>query len=44
MRKTYLIYGIILCVFVAYSNYYGMDPADFTSGKWSPKGKQAYHK
>ncbi|HXH31542.1 MAG TPA: hypothetical protein VNJ01_12060 [Bacteriovoracaceae bacterium] len=44
MRNFFIAFGTAVCVLLAYSNYHGMTMEDMTKAKWSPKGKQAYHK
>ncbi len=45
MKSVYVIYGILLCLLLAYSNHYGWKITDaMASGKWGPRGKSTYHK
>ncbi len=45
MKKTFLVYGVVVCLLLAYSNFYGWKITDsFSSGKWGPHGKSMYHK
>lgn len=44
MNKLFIAYATALCVLLAYANYHGMSVSDLTAKKWTPKGKQQYHK
>lgn len=45
MKKTYLTYGVVLCLIYAYVSLFGIELVDaIETGKWSPKGHSMYHK
>ncbi|MCB1178350.1 MAG: hypothetical protein KDK36_12265 [Leptospiraceae bacterium] len=46
MRYLYLIWGLFLCGSLLFAGIKGFTYMDYISsgGKWSPKGRNVYHK
>ena len=45
MAKAYLIFGIVVCVALAYVNHTGWVVWNsIASGTWGPQGQNVYHK